>query len=533
MMNWNPRRRTEEAGQLELKSTQRVSVNWKRTAALILAVMVVLLAVGQPILAQAVGPVYALPGTLTRAINRSYDTILTIANGTQYGLVGQTPDIEGQIVLYREQGAEFEVKVWGDRYPAASESELEYIVVSSILPAVVVTPTAAPTTEATATPTVAAPTATPVPTATPQPTVAPTPVVPVAVVQAANVNVRGGPGTEYPRVGSLVAGQTCAVTGRNGAASWWQLSCPGVNGWVLGDLLALGGPISTVSVVQTAPPPTPAPPATFFGWRSSFFSNQNLSGNPVLIVDQPEINFNWGTGSPGTGVPVDNFSARFERTLDLTYGTYEVAVTMDDGARVYIDDVLMINAWNAGDARTRSLQVVLSGARRFRVEYFEVGGTAQLQFRVNLISSSEAWTATYHNGIGFGSTPILTRGEPRSNRYQLDYNWGRGAPAPGLPVDQFSVRWIGTFNFEGGDYRFNAVTDDGIRVYIDGILILDRWQNGYYDNVTNTFRSLGAGNHQIVVEYYEAYGDALVRVWWERLSSGDGGGGGSDRPRDE
>src|SRR5689334_4058425 len=89
----------------------------------------------QPVAAQAVGPVYALPGTLTRAINLPYDTILTTANGTEYGLAGQTPDIEAQIVQYRSQGEEFVVKVWGDRYSATSEDALEIIVVSSIQPA--------------------------------------------------------------------------------------------------------------------------------------------------------------------------------------------------------------------------------------------------------------------------------------------------------------------------------------------------------------------------------------------------------------
>jgi hypothetical protein len=53
--------------------------------------------------------------------------------------------------------------------------------------------------------------------------------------------------------------------------------------------------------------------------------------------------------------------------------------------------------------------------------------------------------------------------------------------------------------------------------------------------VTNTFRALGAGNHQIVVEYFEDRANAFITVWWERLSSGGGGGGSSNpgRPRDE
>lgn len=497
------------------------NLNLRARLGSIFAVLVLALLLVQPVAAQAVGPVYALPGTLSPAANRSYDSILTVANGTQYGIAGQTPEIEAQIVQFRAQGTAFEVKVWGDRYPAASEDDLEVIIVSSIQQAV---PTPDITTTATATPT---PTPTDLP--TPMRTAEPTPAVPIAIVSVENVNVRSGPGTNYTRVGSLVAGQVCSITGRNQASTWWRLSCPLVNGWVFGELLSLAGPLTLVPVIQTAPPPTPVPPATFNNWKTSFFNNRDLSGEPVLVVDQPNIDFNWGGGSPRAEVNSDNFSARFERTLNFNYGNYELVLTMDDGARVYVDDQLVINAWNVDSARTRRAQLVMSGAKRLRVEYFEAAGTAQIQFAINLISSSEAWNASYYRGKGFRSTPLITRGEPRSNNSQLDYNWGRGSPSSVVPVDIFSARWVGTFNFAGGDYRFNAISDDGIRVYIDGILVLDRWLNGYQGDVTNTFRNLGAGNHQIVVEYYEAHGDALVRVWWERVSSGGGDNSGRDR----
>ena len=523
MMNCTPRHETISA------QPQRRHMGLRAWLGSYVVAMVMALLWAQPVAAQAVGPVYALPGTLTHATGRGYDTILTIANGNQYGLVGQTPEVEAQIVTARSQGEDYAVKVWGDRYAAVIEGDLELIVVSSIQPVEPVAPTATPTTAPTAAPTVA-PTA--APTVAPTATSVPTPAVPIAVVTAATVNVRNGPGTDYTRVGSVVAGQTCAIIGRNQAATWWQLSCPGaVSGWVFGELVALAGPVSTVPVVQTAPPPTPVPAATFANWKSSFFANPDLAGTPVLVTDQPNISFNWGTGSPGPNVPNDNFSARFERTLDFAYGTYELSVTMDDGARVFVDDQLIINDWNRASTRTRTAQLVLSGPKRLRVEYFEIGTNAQIQFAINLVSSSEVWQASYYLGKGFGGTQVLRRGEARGNSAPLDYNWGRGAPAPGIPVDLFSARWEGTFNFEGGDYRFKAITDDGIRVYLDGILILDRWLNGYH-TVENTFRALGPGNHRIVVEYYEDYGDALVKVWWERISSG-GNTDNSGRPRDE
>jgi len=489
--------------------------------------MVLALLWAQPVAAQAqaIGPVYALPGTLSHAVNRSYDTILTIASGNQYGLVGQTPDIEAQIVEFRTLGETFQVKVWGDRYPAATEDDLEVIVVSNIQPATPATPTSLPSATA-------APTDVPVPTATPAPVTPPTPAVPFAVISAATVNVRSGPSTDYPVVGSAVAGQSCAVTGRNQEATWWQLSCTGgISGWAFGELLALAGPINTVGIVQTALPPTPLPPTTFTGWKATYYNNPYVHGDPVLTVDSPDINFNWGSGSPGPGVKSDGFSARFDRTINFAFGTYELAVTMDDGANVFVDDQPIIGAWNVSPVRTRSSQMVLSGSKRIRVDYFELTGASQLQFSIRLVSASEAWQATYYNGTNFGP-PLLTRGEPRSGSYQLDYNWGRGSPAPQVPIDQFSARWTGAFNFEGGDYTFHATSDDGVRVYIDGIVVINHWQNGLFTNLQNTFRNLGAGNHQILVEYYESYGDAQIRVWWERTGSSNSGGN-SGRPREQ
>ncbi len=526
MMNCIPRRVIsirELVQRSKAPHARRASLPRRVLMGVYLAVLALALLWVQPVAAQAVGPVYALPGTLTRAVNRPYDTIITIANGTQYGLAGQTPDIEAEIVQYRSQGPEFEVKVWGDRYAAASEGDLELIIVSSIQPAVVTPePTVAPTVAPTA-----APTQTPAPTATPAPTTVPTPAVPVGVIVAQTVNVRSGPGTDYARVGSAVEGQVCALTGRNQAATWWRVSCPSGDGWILGELMALAGPYNQVTVVQSPPPPTPAPPATFDGWRTSYFAGRNLSGQPLLVADEPRINFNWGYGAPD-GVPADNFSARFERTRDLTYGTYEIAVTVDDGVRVYVDDALIIDDWNEASARTRTVRLVLSGTRRVRVEYFEATGTAQIDFALRLVGSSEAWTATYYPGKGYAGAPLLSRGEPRSGSRQLDYNWGRGSPASNVPADNFTARWIGYFNFEGGDYRFHATSDDGVQVYLDGILVLDRWLNGYHSDVTNVFRNVGPGIHRVVVGYYESYGDALVNVWWERID-GDSGGGGRER----
>ncbi|PYM22709.1 MAG: hypothetical protein DMD78_13750, partial [Candidatus Rokuibacteriota bacterium] len=91
-------------------------------------------------------------------------------------------------------------------------------------------------------------------------------------------------------------------------------------------------------------------------------------------------------------------------------------------------------------------------------------------------------------------------------------DWGAGGPA-GLPVDNFSVRWTGRFSFAGGSVTFTATADDGIRVFLDGSLIIDQWHDQPATTYTAT-RVITAGLHEVKVEYYERGGDAVAKVSW-------------------
>lgn len=131
---------------------------------------------------------------------------------------------------------------------------------------------------------------------------------------------------------------------------------------------------------------------------------------------------------------------------------------------------------------------------------------------------------------------MIVRGEARSS-YPLDLDWGLTLPAPGAVAnDNWSARWRGRFFFEAGDFIFQARSDDGARVYIDGIRLIDAWYDGYKEP-SNRFLQIGRGDDEIVVEFYERGGTAFNRVWWYRegTSSGAGGSGGDvpHRNRDE
>jgi hypothetical protein len=409
------------------------------------------------------------------------------------------------------------VKVWGALYPTGltGAGSAPEILVDSIISDVV------------------APTATPTATATPSP--------PAATVINPVVNVRSGPGTDYPVVGNVNQGTTCPITGRNNNSTWWQVRCPnGVNGWVYYEIVMTSGNIAGVPVVNVAPPPqpatptpTPLPPIPVSAWRASIYTNRNLSGAPVRVVNWPQINFNWGTGSPASYIPTDNFSIRFESTMPFAGGNYELRLTIDDGARVWLDNQLIIDEWREGSARTITVNRFLSGNHYIRIDYFEATGNAQVVFTANLVSSSVVWQAAYFNNDQLSGSPVLVRGEPRGGKAPLDQNWGQGSPAAGVvPVDHWSARFEGTFYFEAGDYTFLAGSDDGVRLYLDGIKILDNWSPGYHE-VTNNFFGLSAGNHRVTVEYFDNDWTALVSANWWRINTTGGGSGSGGRPRDE
>ena len=62
-----------------------------------------------------------------------------------------------------------------------------------------------------------------------------------------------------------------------------------------------------------------------------------------MVRFDPNINFDWSTGSPAPLLPVDHFTVRWTRVLNLAAGLYQIDVTVDDGVRVYIDNSIVMD----------------------------------------------------------------------------------------------------------------------------------------------------------------------------------------------
>jgi hypothetical protein len=122
-------------------------------------------------------------------------------------------------------------------------------------------------------------------------------------------------------------------------------------------------------------------------YRGTYFSDKNLTTQAFQRQDAA-VNFNWGTGSPGSGVGVDNFSVRWEGDWNFsTAGTYRFSTTSDDGSRIYVDGNLVVNHWSDHGPTTLTGDVSLSaGTHRVKVEYYEASGGASANVSWNLVS---------------------------------------------------------------------------------------------------------------------------------------------------
>ncbi len=118
------------------------------------------------------------------------------------------------------------------------------------------------------------------------------------------------------------------------------------------------------------------------------------------------------------------------------------------------------------------------------------------------------WTGRYFSNIDLQGGPVVTRQDA-----QIVFDWGADSPASGVPADRFSVQWTGTFYFTGGTYRFIAMADDGIRVWVDDALIINGWKD---QSRTLYFKDYAVryGNHTVRVEYYDTRLDASAVVNW-------------------
>ena len=276
-------------------------------------------------------------------------------------------------------------------------------------------------------------------------------------------------------------------------------------------------PTRRPSTPTSAPSPVPAPGAA---WQGEYFANPDLNGTPVLVRGDGDVNFDWGLGSPDPSVPADHFSARWTRSVSLAEGRWRFHATADDGVRLYVDGLPIIDQWHTTGSVTYNTSLALSGGNHLlRLEYYDNVEQALIHLwwepddgSATDPAHSGAWRGDYFDNSDLSGTPAFSRDDPA-----VYFDWGDSGPGGGVGGQYFSVRWIRQVFFPGGEVQFTIKADDGVRLWLDWAEIIGEWHDSTGQAYTREM-DVSNGVHTVVVEYYQGPGSASVHLAWQPTS---------------
>ncbi len=124
-------------------------------------------------------------------------------------------------------------------------------------------------------------------------------------------------------------------------------------------------------------------------------------------------------------------------------------------------------------------------------------------------AASGAFLGCYFSNITLSGSPSLVRTDS-----QINFDWGGNPPDRSVSRGGFSVLWQGNFIFDQGSYTFTAVTSDGMRIYIDGNVVLNQWNNQGPATYT-VQQTLTQGVHEITVQYYDVTETSVAHLTWQ------------------
>jgi glucose/arabinose dehydrogenase len=116
---------------------------------------------------------------------------------------------------------------------------------------------------------------------------------------------------------------------------------------------------------------------------------------------------------------------------------------------------------------------------------------------------------TYFDNLKFGGRSA-TRIDPT-----VDFDWGTGSPAPGIAPNRFTVRWTGQVRAKvTGTYTFATLTDDGVRLFVDGQPVIEDFAGRGIRESSGTIALTGGQMYDIRVEFCDRRGAALAHLRW-------------------
>jgi uncharacterized repeat protein (TIGR03806 family) len=119
-------------------------------------------------------------------------------------------------------------------------------------------------------------------------------------------------------------------------------------------------------------------------------------------------------------------------------------------------------------------------------------------------------TAAAFTTPGFSVPPSLVRTDAVVN-----VDWGNNSPDPKISSNTFTARWTGAVQPQFNEaYTFYTTTDDGVRLWVNGQLLIDEWVDQGPTEWSGTINLIAQQRYNIQMDYYENGGGAVARLWW-------------------
>jgi hypothetical protein len=266
---------------------------------------------------------------------------------------------------------------------------------------------------------------------------------------------------------------------------------------------------------------------------TEYFANNTLTDSPTLFIETATnsreelatgitlFNNDWGLTGTGFATGIDNFSVRYRETQQFFGGNYEFTVNADDAVKLWIDDQLIIDAWNKSHTtqakRTLTAQTTLvAGEHTITMEYADYADEAALNLSAKQLSCIPE----------IGQICLSLLGQD-ANLNQADTHFIQSANGIKFNADDFQfpanlsaddnllLKWEGMFEFEEADYIFNITHGKGkLRFWIDDVTAYEIDSNNA-SQVEQHIQHMSHGSHRIRVEQQVVQG-AHLDINWEK-----------------
>jgi hypothetical protein len=136
-------------------------------------------------------------------------------------------------------------------------------------------------------------------------------------------------------------------------------------------------PVATIPQLRPNATTTPSP-AFPTVWNGEYYNNENLNGNPVLTRQNEAIDFVWNGQSPESGIPIENWSARWTTSQCFNTDSLSFYMNYDDGIRLSIDGNVVWDAWN-GPPQEVWKDFAIPNCPTIIVEYHQLTGGGRIK----------------------------------------------------------------------------------------------------------------------------------------------------------